>query len=225
VEYTIVSPRSLRSRLRSAGLGAHLRVQRGRRLVQDEQPRPVQQGAGELHAAGQTARQLLHEAAGAVRQSEGVQQLCDPCGRLAALDAVKPGVEPEVPVHGQVAVQRRFLEDHAQVAAHLGGMGVHVSTEDADRAAAQRLQGAQRLQQAGLAGPVGSEQGDDLARLDVDGQVAHGRYGSVGDVDVVDGDCCGVHAEARTHVAPSAVSTCSGPGRASACVTVRLATS
>ena len=99
---------------------ARLRVEADRRLVEEQHARRVQQAARDLqaplHAAGE------RRARGCARRSH--RPTISSTWRMrsadrVARDAVELGVEAQVLLGGQVAVERRVLEDEADVAAHL----------------------------------------------------------------------------------------------------------
>ena len=54
------------------------RVEAGGRLVEEEQPRPADQGAGEVEPAAHAARVGLHDAVGGVGEVELLEQLGRP---------------------------------------------------------------------------------------------------------------------------------------------------
>ena len=100
---------------------ARLRVEADRRLVEEQHARRVQQPARDLqppaHAAGEGRRR------GASRRSHRptISSTCCIRARRRArdCDAVELGVQAQVLLGGQVAVERRVLEDEADVAAHV----------------------------------------------------------------------------------------------------------
>jgi hypothetical protein len=80
-----------------------------------------------------------------------------------ARHAVELGVQAQVLLGGQVAVERRVLEDQADVAPHLVAFCVDVVAGDRGRAAARAHERAQHVDRRRLAGAVGAEEAEDLA--------------------------------------------------------------
>ncbi len=144
---------------------ADLDVDAGSRLIEDQQLRLVHHRAGNhqppLHAAGQRAR--LHLCL--VPQAQLLQVLLRPFRRFLARDAVEAGLvhadverllelvevdllrhQPDQP-HRRAAILVDRYAEHVRIA----GSGVHQRGQDAD--------------QGGLAGTVGTEQGEKIAGL------------------------------------------------------------
>ena len=103
---------------------------------------------------------------------------------------VERGVEvdglPDADLVGELAL----LELDADDAVELVAVALRVEPEHADRARVGRPQPADGLDGGGLAGAVGAEDGEDLARLDREGDAVDGRpvavaLGEVGDFDDV----------------------------------------
>jgi len=143
-------------------------------LVEEEDARPVDDGGGErellLHAVGEVGDQLL-VLAGEVHE---VEQLgCSlVCGH--AIQAVHAADEAEVLAGGEAAEQGHALGDDPDLALQLGGVLGQVGAQYADLAAGGCEQAGEHLDGGGLAGAVGAEEAEELARVD-------------GEVDVIDG--------------------------------------
>ena len=71
--------------------------------------------------------------------------------------------EPEVLHGGHVAVERRVLEDQADVATHVVALVDHVVAGHAGRARGGLDQRAQHVDRGGLAGAVGAEEAEHFA--------------------------------------------------------------
>ena len=165
----------------AAELGADLQagvgVQRGQRLVQQQQARSHGQGAGQGDALGLAAGQLPGPGVGVLGEADALQ----PDGRAAARvgfgGAVAARAEGDVVQRGQVREEQVLLEDHADRAA-LGGDRVQRPVVQVDVAGRQGGEPGQGAQRGGLARAVGAEQGDDLARGDgeVDVQAEAGAF-------------------------------------------------
>jgi hypothetical protein len=168
------------------GLGGH--VERGGRLVGQQQPRFGEQRGGDHHpleqAAGELVR-ILAQAALPVLDADLGQHLDGPAGRLGCPDAQvgaqRLGHEVADPAD-RVDVRPRILEDHrylAAVAAQVApGQRGDVPALEADRPLGRRARGQQAADGPGrhrLAGTGLADQADRLARVDPQPDVAeHG---------------------------------------------------
>jgi len=148
-------------------LEAQLDVDSGGGFVQDQQPRPVHERAGEgdptLHAAGEKACALV----ALVGQREDLEQL----GR--ARPAVALG-HPEVAaviverlLDGEKEVQVELLGGQADALARLTVVVDRVVAEDLDRPRGRARQPGRAVDQGRLAGPVGSEQAEEVTGSDL----------------------------------------------------------
>jgi hypothetical protein len=147
---------------------ARLRVQADRRLVEEQDPRRVQQPARDLEATLHAAREGRHSAAPALPEADHLEDLAHPVGDRRARDAVQLGVQAQVLLRGEVAVERRVLEDEADVPAHLVALGRDVVAGDGGAAAGRPHEGAQHADRRRLAGPIGPEEAERLPRGDVE---------------------------------------------------------
>ncbi len=94
-------------------------VQRGARLVQQQQVGGVERGPGGGQALDHAARELAHRAVGAPLHAHGGQLLAHPLGG----DAVQPRVVLQVLAPAELAVQQRVVAQVAQPPAHAPGVG------------------------------------------------------------------------------------------------------
>ena len=92
----------------------------------------------------------------------------------ARLDAVELGVQLEVLLGGQVAVERRVLEDQADVAADVVARGRDVVAGDGRGARGGLGQRAEHVDRRRLPGAVRAEEAEDLAGLDGERDAADG---------------------------------------------------
>ena len=143
---------------------ARLRVEAHRRLVEKQDARVMHQRARNfepaLHAGGKRADQPLAP----LRELDQRQHVGDArpprCGR----DAVDEAVEVEVLIQGETVVEARLLKDDAEVAPPIERIFDHVDAADARGAAVGLENGAQDVQQRGLAGAIGAKQREQFAR-------------------------------------------------------------
>ena len=175
------------------------RVEPGRRLVEEQDPRPVHEAADDLELALHAARVRLERLEQVVVQADDARPAArsaavlgrhQPVERPVAVDPVQRDVEPDVLLAGEVQVEARVLEDDPDAAPDGGRVTVEVVAGDRDRAA--RLGEGRRQDRDGrrLAGAVRAEEGEQLARLDIEADVVDRRGAGlpVALGQVVDGD-------------------------------------
>ena len=93
--------------------GAGLRVEPGRRLVEEEDARAVDEREREVEAPLHPARVRAHLALGRGLQADALEQLVGPLVALGLRDAVQRRLEAQVLAAGQQRVERGFLEGGA----------------------------------------------------------------------------------------------------------------
>ena len=148
-------------------------IEADRRLVEQDQPRFVDEAAGEQQAAAHPAGELVDGVAAAVAQAGEVER---PVDRGADVGhAVEAGEDREVVFDGDVDVEVVELRDDA----HLGPGGLGVAGQlVAERAqfagVGQRLPGQQPHRRR-LAGAVGAEQAEADALGHVEVEPVDGR--------------------------------------------------
>ncbi len=192
-------------------LGAQLLVERRHRLVEEEDARLEDEGAGQRHALLLAARKLRRHAVGEAAELHEIERRLDALARLGfghAADA--QGIE-DVLRHAHMRKEGIALEDDAEIAL----LGRQVG----DRHAVQPDDALGRLHEAGdrhqyrrLARAGGAEQGDELAGGDGERHVVDRL-----DVPVVlrqpfEGDGVGVGHRAVTQRRGAARSPRSGVG-------------
>ena len=102
-------------------VGAHLGVEAGGRLVEEQDARPVDEREPDVEPPLHAAREGADDPVGGVREAEAVEQLLDAALELRAAEAVEPAAEAQVLARGGLAVGAAALGDHADRAAHLRG--------------------------------------------------------------------------------------------------------
>ena len=155
-------------------LGAHLdsqrRVQVGEGLVHEEDLRLADERSAEGHALALTSREGGRGALQEMADLEQVGDLVDPLLETGLGLLAHAGPEGEVPVDVHVRVERVALEDHRDVA--LAGRHVgDVAISDVDAAVARALETREHPQRRRLAASRGTNQHDELAGPDVEGEV------------------------------------------------------
>ena len=156
-------------------LAARQRVDAGRRLVENEQIRIVDQRAAQaellLHAAGQLAGRAVLERI----ERGGGQELGDPGAALGRRLPEQPAEEIDVLKHAQ-----RRIKIAAEALRHVGDARAQalevrrcwpLAIEDDDLSALDRAHAGNERQQGRLADAVRADHADHLARRDLDGHI------------------------------------------------------
>ena len=117
-----------------------------------------------LHAAGVG----LDQPVGRVGEAEALERLGRPLAQRGAGDPVELALDDEVLAAGRVHVDAVLLADDADRVADAHGLGEHVVAGDAGAARVGGGEGGEDADGRGLARPVGAEQAEDGARLDLE---------------------------------------------------------
>ena len=141
--------------------GAAADVEADRRLVAEQEPRLMQQGARDLDPPELAARQLPHLAPDLPGKPRARQLLPGPAPAVAKSHAVEGGVIDEVLSRGQVEIEGALLEDDAQQGKCGTGCARRIMAEDADRAGLGREQSRDEGEQGRLPRAVRPEQDDE----------------------------------------------------------------
>ena len=139
------------------------RVETGRRLVEDEQPRPPDQGAGEVQPPPHPARVGLDDPVAGIDQLELLEQLVGALLRLGRGQLVQPAEQPEVLAAGQVLVDRGVLARQADDPPDRVRLADDVEAGDRGSAGIGLEEGRQDPDGGRLAGAVRPEQAQDGA--------------------------------------------------------------
>ena len=151
-----------------------LRVESHGRLVEEQHAGRVQQSAGDLQPALHAARVGGHLGLPAVPQVHHVEYELHPGVQLGPWHAVQVGVEAQVLLAGEVAVERRVLEHQADVAPYRVPLPDHVMPGHPRAPRGGVREGAQDLDRGRLARAVGPEEAEGLPRLDLEADAADG---------------------------------------------------
>jgi hypothetical protein len=139
------------------------RVKGGQRLVQQQQLPPLGQGQGQGDLRALPAGQ-----GGDATVERDAEPLQPPPGQGPVEAGVELGAHGEVLGDAEVAVQGGVLGDEADLGEQPGAAGRLVEHPDAAGGGGQQANG--QMEQGGLAGAVGADQGGDATPWD--GQVA-----------------------------------------------------
>ena len=156
----------------AAQLGAHLGIERGQRLVQQQQTRAWRQCAGQRNALLLATRQLRRIALRLRTQTYQSQHLLHPGLHLRR--RLAPETKRHILGRRQVRKQCVALEHHAKASAR-GGPARDVLALKQSAARVGLLDAAQNAQQRGLAAARRAQQADELAALHQQANVAQHR--------------------------------------------------
>ena len=144
------------------------RVEAGRGLVEEEEPRPADQRGGEVEAAAHAAGVRLRDAVGGVLEVESLQELACALLRVGRAELVEPAEHPEVLAAGEVLVDRGVLPGEADQPAHRLGVARDVEAGDGRPARVGTKQRRQDANGRRLSGAVRAEQPEHRAFLHVE---------------------------------------------------------
>ena len=160
------------------------RVEARGRLVEEQHPGPMHEAADDLELALHAARERLERLVDVVAEPDDVGELLDALAVLGGhraverpvrVQAVDRDVEADVLLAREVLVDARVLEDDPDVAPDGGRLAIEVVAGDGDRAAGLGQGRGQDADGGGLAGAVGPEEGEELARPDLEADVVDRR--------------------------------------------------
>jgi hypothetical protein len=154
-----------------AGLG----IQAGRRLVEEQQVRFVDQCPGDdqapLHAAGQRFDSIV----GSFGQLDEFQQLDRPAARLLPGQAEVAAEDQQVLDDAQLFVEHIRLGHDAQPGPNRRTVARGIEPEHGERPVADRRNGADHPHRGGLPGAVRAQEAEGLAGRDVEVHCVHSR--------------------------------------------------
>ena len=146
---------------------AQLAVERGQRLVEQQELGPLDQRAGQRHALALAARELRRPAFAVVGQRTWSSASATRVAISAARQALAAQAVADVGRHVHVREEGVGLEHHVDrpaVRRHAG----HVLAVDQDAARVGRLEARDHAQQRGLAAARAAQEGEQLAAPDVE---------------------------------------------------------
>jgi hypothetical protein len=135
-------------------------VEAGGGLVEEEDGRLGDEGAGHVEPATHAPGVGLHRPVPGLGQVEAFQQLPGPLARLGLPEPVEPAHHVEVLESGQVLVDGGVLAGEPDALPDRLGIGAHVDAGDLDRAGVGLEQGGEDADGRRLAGAVGPEQSE-----------------------------------------------------------------
>ncbi len=138
-----------------------VRVEAGVGLVEQQHPGLVQQRPGDGEALQHALGEGAHHVVAAVAELDPLEQIADAPPGVG--DAVHVGVEAQVLLGREIAVEQRVVRDEADRPAHRHGVVSQVVAGDRDAARRRPQQRRHQTQRGRLAGAVGAEDGQKPA--------------------------------------------------------------
>ena len=155
-------------------LAACGRVHPTRRLIQKDNFGPVEDGDGEGKFLLPAQWKAFHQCVPLLFQPEAEKQLLRFGSNLRFGDAVDTGKEADILPHLEVFVKGKFLAHIADVLLHFFGLGSHIEACHARLASGGTTKPRKHTHGGGLACPVGSQETENLAPMDLEGDVVYG---------------------------------------------------
>ena len=143
-------------------VAARAGIEAGRRLVQQQHGRMMQQPLCEfqptLHAAGKCFGFFF----GAIGETDAAQHLGNALLQRCTAEAVNVADQHQVLFRRELDVDALGLEDYADVAAHQRGLARDIVSHDQGAAAGRKHQRRKNAERCRLAAAVGAQQAEDL---------------------------------------------------------------
>ena len=151
---------------------AQLDIHAGGRLVQHDHRRLVHQRLGHQKAALHAARELAHIGLGLVGQAQALEQLVDPGAVVAHTEVARLDAQSLADIEKRI--EHQLLGHHAELAARLRVVALHIAAQDADRTTAGAREAREHADHGGFASAIGAEQTEKLALLNIQTDLVHG---------------------------------------------------
>ena len=165
-----------------------LRIQAGRRLIEEHQFRCIHECQRQRESLALTARERVECGIRLLGQREAGQQ------RLGlGANPVERSEQPDRLARRDAALQRRGLQRGANSLPDLARMPARIDAADLDMPRIRRAQADHAFKGGGLAGAVGTDQAEDLAVFDVEADAARRVDVSVAFLEIANDDF-GAHA-------------------------------
>ena len=140
-------------------LAAEIEVEGAQRLVQQEDLRLHDEGAGQSHTLALAARELMHAARPEAGEPDHIEGPLDPLMALFRRHAPELQPEADIPRHRHMGKQSVILE-HRRRRAHRRAQPRHVAPCDPDAARGGKGEAADHREQRGLAAARGAQEHD-----------------------------------------------------------------
>ena len=154
-----------------------LRIERADRLVEDEEPRPIDECLGDPEPLAHPARIPADPPVRRIGQPDPLEHLGRALARVARGAAVQPRDHLDQLATAHPAVVARVLVEHADAEPPVRPGGIDPAVVDDDRAAGRPGESDEQPQRRGLAGPVRPEQTEHRSgrHVEVRARRARGR--------------------------------------------------
>ena len=164
-------------------LAARLRVEPGRRLVQEHELGIVDEGEGERQALPLSARERLERRVGLLEEREALQE-----GRRLRFPLIERAKEGQRLARRDLVLESSRLQRRADLFFHLARPLPGIEAADLDRASIWLTQPDDAFDSRRLARPVGSDEPEDLAIADLEAHAARRFDAAVALFEIADGD-------------------------------------
>jgi hypothetical protein len=154
--------------------GSGLRVEPGRRLVEEQDRRTMDDAEPDVEPTLHAARVGADRPVGGRLEVERRQELGGSLLGARLVHAVEASLDHELAPTGLGRVGRPALGDVADPLADHLGLAPQVGARDRRLAGRRREQRGKHPQRRGLAGPIGTEEAEDLADADLEIDAADG---------------------------------------------------
>ena len=149
-------------------------IESGGRLVEEENFGMMHESARDFETAAHTAGECLGLRAAPLGQVDEFEELVHRLLALLLRNAVELGVDAEILVEREIGIAGHRLRNHAQAAANVVGLRLHVETRDVSCASGDRDERGHHADQRGLPCTVGTEQPEDFALANAERDVVDG---------------------------------------------------
>ena len=153
-------------------------VEAGMGLVEEHEKGVGQQAVGKADAALVAEGKGADEGGGVVLEAALLEGDADLGAGANGVESFDGGAELEEGADGHLGGERRAFGKVGDVAAHVEGVGEGVAGGDGEGAVGGRDDARQDAEERGLAAAVGTEEGDGLAGVEVEGEVGKGLAAS-----------------------------------------------
>ena len=150
------------------------RVDRRRRLVEDQDVGILDQRVGDAEALEHAARVRVDAVVGAIGHADLLEDLVDLRLRIGPRDAVQASRVAQVLAPGHAVVEADAVRQVADAALHLERVPGRIEADDAGPARRRLGQAEEHQDGRRLAGAVLAEQPEDLAGVDLEVEVVDG---------------------------------------------------
>ena len=168
------------------------RIESRRGLVQEQDLGTDQEALGDLGPALESSREGLDRIVQAIGQVQGLGCFGDAGFESGTLESVEGSAAAEVFQNGQLAVETWGLEDNAESGSDFGGLRDDIMTGDGGRSGVGEREGREDPEERALASAVGSQQAEEFATADLQGDPVKGTAVPERLHQVARDDCGGV---------------------------------